>query len=133
MSDAPENMSTNDLDAALDHLGTDRRTFLRKLAIGTAVVAPVVTSFSMSGMQAAYAQSVGASGATTTTTSTTTTTLAPNMSAFCAISGPYGPNQFTYAGNQSPASVRPDLFAPNGLCYSLEPYASNPGQRWWEL
>jgi hypothetical protein len=75
-----------DFDDAIEANG--RRSFLKKLAIGTAFATPVVSSFSMSGINAVYAQTAGGSGTgvqgssetsttSTTTTSTTTTTL-PN-------------------------------------------------------
>ncbi len=78
-----------DFDAAIEANG--RRAFLKKLAIGTAFATPVVSSFSMSGINAVYAQTAGGSGgvqgsnesattSTTSTTSTTTTTL-PNSTA----------------------------------------------------
>jgi hypothetical protein len=59
----------------------DRRAFLKKLAVGTAFAAPVVSSFSMSGVSAAYAQTPAVSGPqpaapSSTTSSTTTTTMA---------------------------------------------------------
>ena len=42
-----------DFDAAIESNG--RRAFLKKLAIGTAFATPVVSSFSMSGINAVYA------------------------------------------------------------------------------
>ena len=81
----------DELDTALAHVADDRRAFLKKAVIGTAFVVPVVSSFTMSGVQAVYAQtaassskvSSGNASATTTTTSpntapTTTTTTNPN-------------------------------------------------------
>lgn len=81
-------MSSTDPDEVADN---GRRGFIKKLAIGTAFAAPVVSSFSMSGVSAAYAQTPTASGqvdstdattpnSTTTTTNpnTTTTTTNPN-------------------------------------------------------
>jgi len=78
---------SEELDAALEGVGPDRRAFLKRVAIGSAFAVPVVASFSMSGVQAVYAQSSTASGAvsaggTTATTAlqnTTTTTVAPNQ------------------------------------------------------
>jgi hypothetical protein len=62
MSDQHETESTGD----------DRRAFLKKMAaVGFAV--PVVTTFGVGGVQAAYAQTANASGTTTTTTAATTT------------------------------------------------------------
>jgi hypothetical protein len=80
---------SEDFEAATEGLGDGRRAFLKKMAIGTAFTVPVVSSFTMAGIQAVYAQTPTASGrvsagnttaSTTTspTTSTTTTTL-PNQ------------------------------------------------------
>jgi hypothetical protein len=83
-----------ELDGALGKLPDDRRSFLKKLAIGSAFAVPVVSSFTMSNVTAAYAQTAatssqvaaaGASNSTTTTAapnttpSTTTTTTNPNQ------------------------------------------------------
>ena len=80
---------SEDFEAATEGLDDGRRSFLKKMAIGTAFTVPVVSSFTMAGIQAVYAQSATASGrvsggnvsASTTqapTTSTTTTTQ-PNQ------------------------------------------------------
>ena len=45
----------DDLGAMGEAVGPDRRTFLRRLIIGTAFAAPVVSSFTMSGMQSVFA------------------------------------------------------------------------------
>jgi len=78
---------SEDFEAATEGLGDGRRSFLKKMAIGTAFTVPVVSSFTMAGIQAVYAQTPTASGrvsgggasATTTSpstsTSTTTTTI----------------------------------------------------------
>jgi hypothetical protein len=66
----------------LERVGDDRRSFLRKMVIGTAFAAPVVSSFSLHGMQAVFAQTPatsatrppGAPGTTSPATSTTGTT-----------------------------------------------------------
>jgi hypothetical protein len=77
---------SDDFEAATEGLGDDRRAFLKKMAIGTAFTVPVVSSFTMAGIQAVYAQTPTASGqrvsgnnasattSTSTSTSTTTTT-----------------------------------------------------------
>jgi hypothetical protein len=83
---------SDDFEAATEGLGDGRRQFLKKMAIGTAFTVPVVSSFTMAGIQAVYAQTPTASGrvgagnanASTTTTSTTsppstTTTISPNQ------------------------------------------------------
>ena len=82
---------SEDFEAATEGLGDGRRSFLKKMAIGTAFTVPVVSSFTMAGIQAVYAQTPTASGravsgnnvsasttTSTSTTSTTTTTL-PNQ------------------------------------------------------
>ena len=81
---------SEDFEAATEGLDDGRRSFLKKMAIGTAFTVPVVSSFTMAGIQAVYAQTPTASGrvsggnvsATTTTPSTstsTTTTIPSNM------------------------------------------------------
>lgn len=75
---------SDDLERAIDAVPEDRRAFIRKLVIGTAVAAPVVSSFTMTGVQAVYAQTPATSAPRTTTTqpgsttSTSTTTTNPN-------------------------------------------------------
>ena len=86
--------SDGTLNEALGRLSDDRRAFLKKVAIGSAFAVPVVSSFTMSNVTAAYAQTAasssqvsgaGAGASTTTTTSpntspsTTTTTTNPNQ------------------------------------------------------
>ena len=83
---------SEDFEAATEGLGDGRRQFLKKMAIGTAFTVPVVSSFTMAGIQAVYAQTPSASGkvssgnvsaSTTTSTSTTstTTTTQPNSTS----------------------------------------------------
>ncbi len=79
---------SSERDRAVEGVGPDRRTFVRRLVVGTAFAVPVVSSFSMAGIQAVYAQTPAASGqtsgtssstapgSTTTSSSTTTTTIA---------------------------------------------------------
>jgi hypothetical protein len=79
---------SEDFEAATEGLGDGRRSFLKKMAIGTAFTVPVVSSFTMAGIQAVYAQTPTASGrvsagnvtASTTapSTSTSTTTTIPS-------------------------------------------------------
>ena len=74
---------SDDFEAATEGLSDGRRSFLKKMAIGTAFTVPVVSSFTMAGIQAVYAQTPTASGRvsgggaspTTTSPSTTTTTI----------------------------------------------------------
>lgn len=68
-------MAHDDAGEILDHVGGDRRDFLKKMVVGTAFAVPVISSFSLHGMQAAFAQSPTASaGGTTATTAGTETT-----------------------------------------------------------
>jgi hypothetical protein len=79
---------SEDLERVVDSVGDDRRAFLKKMVVGTAFAVPVVSSFSMAGIQAAFAQTPAVSprqttpapttpGETTppTSSSTTTTTI----------------------------------------------------------
>jgi len=81
---------SEDFEAATEGLGDGRRAFLKKMAVGTAFTVPVVSSFTMAGIQAVYAQTPTSSGqvsgnnastSTSTSTSTTTTTTQPNSTA----------------------------------------------------
>lgn len=76
-------------DELLDHVNIDRRRFVGRVLLGSAFAAPVVSSFSMTGVNAVFAQdtnvsgqpAVGGTGATQSTTTTagnTTTTTAGN-------------------------------------------------------
>lgn len=83
-------MADRDHDELLDHVDTDRRRFIGRLVVGSAIASPVVASFSMRGVNAVFAQDTNVSGqvgssdvtpSTTTTTevaNTTTTTEAAN-------------------------------------------------------
>ena len=56
-------------------VGPDRRTFIKRLLVGTAFAAPVVSSFTMTGVGAVFGSSVPrqANGNQEPTTTTTTT------------------------------------------------------------
>jgi hypothetical protein len=45
---------------ALEALGSDRRTFLKRLVVGTAFAAPIISSFTMSGVEAVFGDVAGA-------------------------------------------------------------------------
>ena len=84
---------SQDFEQALEGVDDGRRSFLKKMAVTTAFAVPVVSSFTMTGIKAVYAQTPRVSGqvssgtasqSTTTTTSanqpaTTTTTTSPNQ------------------------------------------------------
>ncbi len=72
---------SEDFEAATEGLSDGRRSFLKKMAIGTAFTVPVVSSFTMAGIQAVYAQTPTASGKTSAgnaTATTSATTTQPN-------------------------------------------------------
>jgi hypothetical protein len=73
----------DEFEAALEGVEPDRRAFLKKLAVG-AFAAPVVASFSMTGIKAAYAapaQASGGVGGTETDNTTTTSTTQPTTTS----------------------------------------------------
>lgn len=53
---------TGDPSRLLDAVEPSRRSFVKKVAIGSAFAVPVVSSFSMSGVNAAFAQANGSPG-----------------------------------------------------------------------
>jgi hypothetical protein len=75
---------------ALDAVGDSRRRFVKRLVVGSAFAAPVVSSFSMNGVSSVFAQSSQVSGQPdvqggnvtnppNTTTPPTTTTIITNV------------------------------------------------------
>ena len=91
---------SEDFEAATEGLGDGRRQFLKKMAIGTAFTVPVVSSFTMAGIQAVYAQTPSASGrvssgnaAATTTPSTSTSTSTTSTSQPNSTTTTTQPNQ----------------------------------------
>ena len=86
---------SQDFDQALDGVDDSRRSFLKKMAVTSAFAVPVVSSFTMTGIKAVYAQTPRVSGqvsggqvsqSTTTTTQanqppppSTSTTTSPNQ------------------------------------------------------
>lgn len=74
-------MADRDHDELLDHVDTDRRRFIGRLMVGSAIASPVVASFSMRGVNAVFAQDTNVSGqvgSSDVTPSTTTTTEVAN-------------------------------------------------------
>lgn len=68
-------------DELLEHVDSDRRRFIGRLMVGSALASPVVASFSMRGVNAVFAQDTNVSGqvgSSDVTQSTTTTTEAAN-------------------------------------------------------
>lgn len=82
-------MAHDEAGEILDHVGGDRRDFLKKMVVGTAFAVPVISSFSLHGMQAAFAQSPTASaGGTTPTTAGTTTTSTSTSTTTTTVTTP---------------------------------------------
>jgi len=71
---------SEDFEAATEGLDDGRRSFLKKMAIGTAFTVPVVSSFTMAGIQAVYAQTPTASGRVSGGGASATTTSSPSPS-----------------------------------------------------
>jgi hypothetical protein len=71
---------SQDFEAALDGVDGDRRSFLKKMAITTAFAAPVVSSFTMTGIKAVYAQTPSVSNRVSGGTATATTAPASTTS-----------------------------------------------------
>ena len=76
---------SEDFEAATEGLDDGRRSFLKKMAIGTAFTVPVVSSFTMAGIQAVYAQTPTASGRVSGGTVSSSTTTAPTTSTTTTI------------------------------------------------
>ena len=75
---------SQEFEQALDGVDGSRRSFLKKMAVTTAFAAPVVSSFTMTGIKAVYAQTPRASGVVSGgvsggQTAPTTTTAGPNQ------------------------------------------------------
>lgn len=68
---------SDDLEKAVGH---DRRTFIKRLVVGTAFAAPVVSSFTMAGVQATFG-----SPRTGLVNPNTTTTTAPAVASTEAV------------------------------------------------
>lgn len=90
-----------------------RRDFLKKLAIGTAFVPPAVSSFTMTGISAVYAQTPAVSGqvddtqvTNTTTSEPTTTTTSPNQTTTTVVS-----NQTTTTTNPNQTATTTTLLS----------------------
>jgi hypothetical protein len=58
-------------DDVFEQVGHDRRQFIKRLAVGSAFAVPVVSSFSMSGVNTVFAQSAEVSGGSGGATETT--------------------------------------------------------------
>jgi hypothetical protein len=87
---------SEEFEAATEGLDDGRRSFLKKMAIGTAFTVPVVSSFTMAGIQAVYAQSATSSGAVSAGNATgSTTTTQPNSSPTTSTTTTTNPNSST--------------------------------------
>jgi hypothetical protein len=73
---------SQEFEQALDGVDGSRRSFLKKMAVTTAFAAPVVSSFTMTGIKAVYAQTPRVSGVVSggqASPGTTATTAGPNQ------------------------------------------------------
>jgi hypothetical protein len=59
MADESQRADGADPSGLLDSVVPDRRTFVKRVAIGAAFATPVVSSFSMSGVNSVFAQANG--------------------------------------------------------------------------
>lgn len=75
---------SQEFDQALGGVDDGRRSFLKKMAVTTAFAAPVVSSFTMTGIKAVYAQTPRVSGVVSggrASGGTTASTTAGNQTA----------------------------------------------------
>jgi hypothetical protein len=86
---------SEDFEAATEGLGDGRREFLKKMAIGTAFTVPVVSSFTMAGIQAVYAQTPTSSGRVSAGNATASTTTSPSTTTSTSTTTTTAPNQTT--------------------------------------
>jgi hypothetical protein len=98
------NHVSNDFEAATEGLGDGRREFLKKMAIGTAFTVPVVSSFTMAGIQAVYAQTPTASGRVSGGNATASTTTPPSTAAPTTT----GPTTTTLPPNSTTTTLPPN-------------------------
>jgi hypothetical protein len=70
---------SEEFENVLDGVDANRRGFLKKMAITTAFTVPVVSSFTMTGIKAVYAQTPSVSGQVSGAGASTSTTRAANQ------------------------------------------------------
>ena len=93
---------SDDVEGAIGEAGYGRRTFLRRLAMGSAFAVPVVASFSMAGISAVSAQAdqYTTIGNCNTTVLTSNTTIATGNGSYPGFPGyGYGSYGRTPTGN----------------------------------
>ncbi len=78
---------SEDVEGPLGEAGYGRRTFLRRIAVGTAFAVPVVSSFSMAGISAVSAQADQSNGVINCNS---TTIYTANSSGQAGSFPPYG-------------------------------------------
>jgi hypothetical protein len=86
---------SDDVEREIGEAAYGRRTFLKRLAVGSAFAVPVVSSFSMAGLQAVSAQAHEPtrgllSNCNSTTIITTNTTTDPTIITTNSSEGPFG-------------------------------------------
>jgi hypothetical protein len=95
-----------ELEAAV---GSDRRTFIKRLVLGTAFAAPIVSSFTMSGIEAIFG--TDDAGATTAMSNANTSTWYPSQLGVFALGAGAGGTK-SFAGPPSTTVVvQPNTFS----------------------
>jgi hypothetical protein len=125
---------SEDVEGAIDEAGSDRRTFLRRLAMGSAFAVPVVASFSMAGISAVSASANPPNGVigncNTTIIQPNTTISNANGSGFPGFPGFPGGYGNPYTGyGRTPTGNIPVCGNPQGILGFLQTiFSIHPGQ-----
>src|SRR5882672_5104890 len=85
-------------------VGPDRRTFIKRLVVGTVFAAPIVSSFTMSGIEAAF----GSSSRSTAMASNANTTPQYPQTVQCFVVTPNSLNQTFNSGGDTLHLVVPE-------------------------
>jgi hypothetical protein len=107
---------SDDVEGAIGEAGYGRRTFLRRLAMGSAFAVPVVASFSMAGISAVSAQAGQSNGLISNCNQTIST---GNQTIFSGNQGGYGGGGFPGYG-RTPTGNIPICDTPHGILGFLE-------------
>jgi hypothetical protein len=83
-------------------IGPDRRTFVKRIVIGTAFAAPVVSSFTMSGVQAVFGSTIGP---ITGLSNSNTTPIPPANFTEELICGIVGKGELTIEADDGPVHI----------------------------
>lgn len=91
-------MSEEEAESLEGAVGHDRRTFIKRLVVGTVFAAPIVTSFTMSGMEAAF----GGEARSTAMASNANTTPQYPQTVQCFVVNANTTFDFTFPDNAAP-------------------------------